>query len=372
MFVRRRQKNRQQKKTIGSVSTFYFYGPSTIISEFSTDTSISNATAATTNDKTAFAAADRQGTAVLLIAASGLILENNRTLPYGELWCPQVSSQTTEKMQQYERDTESGLDYAMNRYVAGSYGRFMSSDKGGFSPKRPMTLNRYAYVTNDPVNLSDPDGNDDNGDDSGPYPYLNDPGIAGNGNCIDGREALDERCGQEPAGGGGGQTKADIKFNAKVTKARNTAQGKLAKASADCANLFADLGLAVASVSDKLSHMTFMNGVTSTAQISLVLNQQYANATGTNGWTVANLFANGFPGQPGLQLNGWSPPGTMTAYLRPNSTNWDTLIHETLHQFGDGFDDTSIMQTWQKNGINIDPNGPSDQISKEIKKDCNK
>jgi len=161
MFVRRRQKNRQQKKSVGSVSTFYFYGPSGIISEFSTDTGLSNATAASTNDKTAFETADRQGTAALLIAASGLVLENNRTLPYGELWCPEPSSQTTKKNEGYERDSESGLDYALNRYVAVNYGRFTSKDQGGAQLFRPISLNRYVYVSADPVNRTDPDGKQD-------------------------------------------------------------------------------------------------------------------------------------------------------------------------------------------------------------------
>ena len=77
--------DRRMKKTVGNINTFYLYGPGGIISEFSTDTTISTATTGGNNDKTAYQTSDRQGTAVLLIAASGLILENNRTLPYGEL-----------------------------------------------------------------------------------------------------------------------------------------------------------------------------------------------------------------------------------------------------------------------------------------------
>ena len=41
------------KKTVGNISTFYFYGPGGIISEFSTDTTISTATTGGNNDKTA-------------------------------------------------------------------------------------------------------------------------------------------------------------------------------------------------------------------------------------------------------------------------------------------------------------------------------
>jgi len=94
-----------------------------------------------------------------LIASNGLVLENNRTLPYGELWSPQVSSATTNKFTTYQRDSESGLDYAINRYVANTYGRFASKDQGGATLSRPASLNRYIYSLNDPINRADPDGN---------------------------------------------------------------------------------------------------------------------------------------------------------------------------------------------------------------------
>jgi len=102
---------RRMKKTIGGASTFYFYGPGGIISEFTTTT---GATAASSSDKTCYETSDRQGTAVLSIASNGLVIENSRTLPYGELWSPQVASTTTKKFTTYERDGESNLDYAMN------------------------------------------------------------------------------------------------------------------------------------------------------------------------------------------------------------------------------------------------------------------
>ena len=147
---------RRAKKTIGGVSTFYFYGPGGIISEFSTT---SGSTGASTSDKTNYQTSDRQGTAVLLIAASGLVVENNRTLPYGELWSPQISTATTKKYTTYERDSESNLDYAMNRYLANNYGRFQSSDKGPILLAEPSTMNRYLYASADPINRLDAGGN---------------------------------------------------------------------------------------------------------------------------------------------------------------------------------------------------------------------
>jgi len=66
-----------------------------------------------------------------------------------------------------ERDSESGNDYFGARYYASSMGRFMSPD---WSAKQepvpyakldnPQSLNLYAYVLNNPLDKTDPDGHD--------------------------------------------------------------------------------------------------------------------------------------------------------------------------------------------------------------------
>jgi RHS repeat-associated protein len=57
----------------------------------------------------------------------------------------------------YERD-ESGLDYAIFRYYSPRIGRFMSADLLAGNVQDPQSLNRYAYVMNDPIRLTDPLG----------------------------------------------------------------------------------------------------------------------------------------------------------------------------------------------------------------------
>ena len=59
-----------------------------------------------------------------------------------------------------ERDSESGLDNFGARYDSSQYGRFMSPDPFGGHTEDPQTLNRYAYVRNNPLNLTDPTGLD--------------------------------------------------------------------------------------------------------------------------------------------------------------------------------------------------------------------
>jgi len=59
-----------------------------------------------------------------------------------------------------ERDSESGLDNFGARYDASSMGRFMTPDPLGGHLTDPQTLNKYAYVRNNPVTLTDPTGLD--------------------------------------------------------------------------------------------------------------------------------------------------------------------------------------------------------------------
>ena len=62
----------------------------------------------------------------------------------------------------YERDNESGLDYAHARYYANMQGRFTSPDPfaGSMKLRNPQSFNRYTYVRNNPVKLVDPSGLD--------------------------------------------------------------------------------------------------------------------------------------------------------------------------------------------------------------------
>jgi RHS repeat-associated protein len=83
--------------------------------------------------------------------------------PYGEEhWTVNnPSCQQNYKFTCYERDSETGLDYAVARYYNSRLGRFMSPDPLGGSSTDPQTLNRYAYVGNSPTTFTDPFGKED-------------------------------------------------------------------------------------------------------------------------------------------------------------------------------------------------------------------
>jgi len=79
------------------------------------------------------------------------------TFPFGESW---YNNNTTSSwvFTSYERDKESGNDYALARSYANSQGRFLAPDPLEGVVGDPQSWNRYAYVENDPINLSDPSG----------------------------------------------------------------------------------------------------------------------------------------------------------------------------------------------------------------------
>jgi RHS repeat-associated protein len=67
---------------------------------------------------------------------------------------------TRQKFTGYERDWETGLDYAKARYDASAQGRFLSVDPllSSADVASPQSFNRYSYVENNPLNFIDPTG----------------------------------------------------------------------------------------------------------------------------------------------------------------------------------------------------------------------
>jgi RHS repeat-associated protein len=78
--------------------------------------------------------------------------------PYGQETALLNTCPQNYKVTGYERDAETGLDYAFARYYNQRIGRFMSLDPMAGDIHDPQTLNRYAYVRNNPGNLTDPSG----------------------------------------------------------------------------------------------------------------------------------------------------------------------------------------------------------------------
>lgn len=83
--------------------------------------------------------------------------------PYGQEISYSARLQTTAcppnyKFTGYERDSETGLDYAFAHYYSARLGRFLSTDPLGGSIGDLQSHNAYAYTRNNPLNSVDPSG----------------------------------------------------------------------------------------------------------------------------------------------------------------------------------------------------------------------
>jgi len=103
----------------------------------------------------------------LVTDSSGNVVEQLGTYPFGESWY----NSTNDKLlfTTYARDSESTNDYALARSYVNRLARFSSPDLLAGDPTNPQSLDRYAYVRNDPENILDPTGRcigllNDNGD----------------------------------------------------------------------------------------------------------------------------------------------------------------------------------------------------------------
>jgi len=92
----------------------------------------------------------------LVTNSAGAVIEQIGHFTFGESWY----NSTNDKLlfTTYERDSESGNDYAMARYDITRFGRFSSPDPIASTPSDPQSLNRYSYVRNSPTNFADPLG----------------------------------------------------------------------------------------------------------------------------------------------------------------------------------------------------------------------
>jgi RHS repeat-associated protein len=109
---------------------------------------------------------DYLGSTRTVTNASGSVAQYMDFLPFGQ----QIAGNNTTayKFTGQERG-EVGLDHFGARYFTSQYGRFLTPDPMGMGAvdlTNPQSLNQYAYVGNNPLNVTDPSGMDwgDGGD----------------------------------------------------------------------------------------------------------------------------------------------------------------------------------------------------------------
>ncbi len=163
---------RRVRKTVGAVITNYVYDANgQLVAEYS------NGLAAASGTQYLFD--DHLGSTRLEL--NGSTVKRYDYLPFGEeipsgmdgrgsdygaqVLVPSTPDVVNQKFTGKERDNETGLDYFGARYCSAAQGRFTSTDWSAKPQpvpyadlKDPQTVNLYAYVRNNPLNRTDPDG----------------------------------------------------------------------------------------------------------------------------------------------------------------------------------------------------------------------
>jgi RHS repeat-associated protein len=120
---------------------------------------------------TRYSTPDHLGSPRVVTNSSAGVVSRHDYMPFGEELGSGVGGRTAgmgysvsdglrQKFTSYERDSESGLDFAAARFYSSGQGRFTSVDPlmASAVPANPQSFNRYSYVLNSPVNAIDPNG----------------------------------------------------------------------------------------------------------------------------------------------------------------------------------------------------------------------
>jgi RHS repeat-associated protein len=159
--------NWRVKKLSGGVTTHYVWEGAQVIAEYNGSTGAliseyvhagSRMVARDQGGVLRYFHQDRLSTR-MITDGSGNVVGTQDHLPFGED-AGVVGESEKHRFTTYERDTESGTDQAVHRQYHVNVGRFFRPDPVPGSISNPQSLNRYAYVSNQPTNLTDPTGLD--------------------------------------------------------------------------------------------------------------------------------------------------------------------------------------------------------------------
>jgi RHS repeat-associated protein len=104
---------------------------------------------------------DHLGSASVVTSSTGVIQKESDYYPYGGELAVSGTDPNNYKFTGKERDAETALDYFGARYYSSAVGRFFEPDTKSFDLHflpTPQKWNKYAYVINNPLSLTDPNG----------------------------------------------------------------------------------------------------------------------------------------------------------------------------------------------------------------------
>ena len=153
---------RRVKKIVGSEVTIFVYNAGgQLVAEYSTQIETANA-------QVSYLTTDHLGSSRIITGEHGAVSSRKDFAPFGEETVTEqrISAlgynppKARQDFTGYEKDEESGLQFAQARYFNPNHGRFTSVDPllTSASPNNPQTWNRFAYALNNPFSFVDPTG----------------------------------------------------------------------------------------------------------------------------------------------------------------------------------------------------------------------
>ncbi|SFG91026.1 RHS repeat-associated core domain-containing protein [Duganella sp. CF458] len=103
---------------------------------------------------------DPQGSVRILAGDDGQAAGSYRYDAFGQVLEQGGTADTAYRYTGEYFDAHAGLQYNRARWVDLESGRFVSMDRFAGVPSQPISLHRYAYANDDPVNMVDPSGNE--------------------------------------------------------------------------------------------------------------------------------------------------------------------------------------------------------------------
>ena len=115
---------------------------------------------------------DGRGSMVMQMNEAGQNEIEQLDYPWGQSWESYILGQQGygDFASMEEGGASGGLDLTPNRAYGSTQGRWLSPDPMGGDLTNPQSLNRYAYVLNNPMSLVDPEGLGPNGPDCSEHP----------------------------------------------------------------------------------------------------------------------------------------------------------------------------------------------------------
>lgn len=154
------------KKVTATETTVFVYSGGKLVAEYSTQIS--------QNPTIAYTTTDHLGSPRVITDKTGNVKSRRDFMPFGEDIFAGVGGRTgdtgqrysssaddiRQKFTGYQKDSETNLDFAEARMYENRYGRFTAVDPLLASGKsaNPQSFNRYIYVGNNPLNITDPSG----------------------------------------------------------------------------------------------------------------------------------------------------------------------------------------------------------------------